>query len=112
MVTTRRTKTWRVRGLGLNCSDDCLVRLLSQAPDNDSQNPDNFQIESLAIEYNGRSKTATVGAPANLALPEELPSCAEHHQADRRHVNTIDLDDAFDDLTTLFAPPATDCELE
>ena len=112
MTTIGRTKTWRVRGLSLDCSGDCLVRLLSQAPIDGGQNPDDFQIESLAIEYDKHNKTATVGAPANFTLPKELPSCAEHSQADRRRDDMVGLDDAFDDFTTLFAPPATDCELE
>lgn len=106
MATIRETKTWRVRGINLRCQHDCLQQLISQIPGHDSQ------IESLAIEYRGQSKTATVSFPVDVTPPKSLPSCVEHHQLSDGAGGKIVFDEQFLDFTTLFAPPEEDCELE
>ncbi|KAJ1324749.1 protein SERAC1 [Microdochium nivale] len=105
-MAAARTKTWRLCGIDLRCNRHCLQNLLSVAAN--SLPVPNFYTCSLAIEYHGRSQTATVSSIEAAELRTSPQPCPEHHE----HRGQLVLDDEFLGFTTLFAPPVGDHQVD
>ncbi|KAH7024901.1 uncharacterized protein B0I36DRAFT_424605 [Microdochium trichocladiopsis] len=104
-MAARKKNTWRVRGLDLRCSDDCLRRLLSE----DDQGCADCTVHSLATEHHGHSQTATVSfTNGEATVAESLPPCTNH----TGQYGSPALDDEFLGFTTLFAPPPEDHKID
>jgi hypothetical protein len=96
-------KTYRVRGVPIEWHKDQLQSFLA-----DHHGSHDAVIRSLALEAHGRSKTGTVTFRDVTQLPKTLRGCLQPDV----ETQTLTLDDGFLGLTTLFAPPPEDHQIE
>lgn len=102
-------RAFRVRGVPKDWTEEVLGSFLTE-----QYSSEKATVESLAIETNGRSKTATISfqiVPTLLADRDSKISIrGPKHQLKRGQ--TLTLDDGFHGMTTLYAPPSEDHRFE
>lgn len=97
------SKTYRIRSVPVDWDKDRLRSYLEEH--------DNYAgpvIKSLTLEVHGRSKTGTV----TLRNGQQLPKLLQRSQSTSTYNLELPLDDEFLGVTTLFAPPSEDHQVE
>lgn len=93
-----RTDTvYRIRGIPSAWNEERLLSCLAAKFE-----ASEFAVGSLAVEYHGKSKTATVDCRRGTPLPRKLHLSREGESA------SVTADSGFHGVTTLYCPPKED----
>lgn len=100
-------RTYRIHEVPLECDEAKLEQFL-----NKDQERTRFRVKSLALEYHGSHKTATVDASEGAKLPVYINVPSDTSWVADSKEFQLQTDDNFHGLTTLFRPPEAEHRVE
>lgn len=100
-------RTYRIHEVPLQCDETKLENFLNEEPGRTK-----FKVKSLALEYHGWHRTATVDASDGAELPTYIDIPSDTSWVADSKQTQLQTDDDFDGFTTLFAPPEDEHKVE